>query len=86
VCGWLYAAGNGTSPVWVRRHVILTSCPKSYITGESMVLLEKFNLLKRFGPIDPSELTAREADAFAVLDHELFVEMRDGERDRSGRF
>ena len=65
---------------------MLTSCPKSYITGESMVLLEEFNLRKRFGSIDPTELTAREADAFAILDHELLLEVKHGERDRGGRF
>jgi hypothetical protein len=56
------------------------TCPKSYITAESEALLEEFAIFRRLGHIEPGTLTARQAEAFCILDHELAMEMKDGEQ------
>jgi hypothetical protein len=66
--------------VWARKHVVLGTCPKSYISAESTGYLEEFSFRRRFSRMDLGELTARQADAFVLLEHELAMEIRDGER------
>lgn len=66
--------------MWARKHVVLGTCPKSYITPESTSLLEDFAVFRRFGPGAPGTLTARQADAFIILEHELAMEIKDGEQ------
>jgi hypothetical protein len=60
--------------------VVLGTCPNSYITAESAALLEEFAIFRRFGRVDGGTLTARQAEAFIILDHELAMEMKDGEQ------
>jgi hypothetical protein len=54
-------------------------CPKSYITGESIVLVEDFLVRRRLGRIVLPELTGRQADAFTILEEAVTAEMRDGQ-------
>jgi hypothetical protein len=80
-CGWLGLGEKpGNPPVWARKHVLLTTCPKSFVTAESIRLLEDFSFWRRFGRTDTGELTARQAEAFILLEQELAVEVKDGER------
>jgi hypothetical protein len=80
-CGWLGLGEEpGAPPVWARRHVVLGTCPKSYITAESAGYLEEFSFRRRFGRMDLGELTARQAEAFVILEHELATEIRNGEQ------
>lgn len=65
-------------PVWARREVALGTCPKSYITAESMTLVEEFAIRRRLGGFDTAELTARQAEAFAMLEEALGEEIKDG--------
>ena len=67
-------------PVWGRKHVLVSECPKSYVSSESVALVEDFSFRRRFGQITPANLTARQADAFMVLESELAREIRDGEQ------
>jgi len=64
-------------PVWARKQVALDTCPKPYITAESHSLLEEFFVWRQLGVLDGETLSARHADAFAVLEKELAAERND---------
>jgi hypothetical protein len=53
-------------------------CPKSYITPESLTLIEEFHVRKLFGFGDITELPARTVDAFCILERESIAERRNG--------
>lgn len=55
----------------------VTQCPKSYIRGESLALLEKFYLFRQFPTALNEELSAKEVDAFLLLESELRREVQD---------
>jgi hypothetical protein len=61
--------------VWARRNVTLDQCPKPYITAESLALLEEFFLRRRFRAFSVGELSARQIDAFLILERELAAEL-----------
>lgn len=79
-CGWL-AEESGTAPaiVWARKAVGVTSCPTSYITPESIALVEEFHAWKLFGSTDWRALPARLVEAFFVLENELRSERDDAQ-------
>ncbi len=54
----------------------LGTCPKSYITAESEALLEHFLARRRIGGAGAEGLTAREVEAFAVLEEALAEERK----------
>ena len=58
----------------------ISTCPKSYVTGESLAFVEEFFGRKRAGGRPAEELSARQVEAFAVLENEFFLEVRDVER------
>jgi hypothetical protein len=62
--------------VWARSGVWLDTCPKSYITGESECLVEEFLVWRRLGSAGLGELTAKQVDAFVILE----AEARHGQR------
>jgi hypothetical protein len=66
-------------PVWTRGRTAASSCPKSYVTSESIALLEQFYAWKLFGNTDPKLLPARTVDAFFVLEKELAEERANGD-------
>ncbi len=79
-CGWLNPDGDsGTALVWARKHVSLQACPKSYISAESSGLVEEFFVRRQFGRIDVGELSARQVEAFVILEKELAREIIDGQ-------
>ena len=62
--------------VWSRRHVATDICPKSLVTAESLGWIEEFFVRKRLGlglglPFD---LSARQAEAFLILEEQLWLE------------
>jgi hypothetical protein len=67
-------------PVWARRGVCLGTCPKSYISVESESLVEEYLVRRRFGDVRAMELSARQAEAFAILENELSAEIRHGQQ------
>jgi hypothetical protein len=69
-------------PVWARKDVALLTCPKSYITAESETWVEEFFVRRRMGAIDFSVLSARQVEAFAILENALTAEIRDGQEKR----
>ncbi len=68
--------------MWARKDVALFTCPKSFITPDSETLVEEFFVRRRMGAIEFSELSAREVEAFAILEHALTAEIRDGQKQR----
>ena len=80
-CGWLPADSDSISAiVWARGRVSLTTCPTSYITSESIALLEEFHAWKLLGAGSVYELPARLVEAIFVLENELRSENNDGRK------
>lgn len=78
-CGFLPAEERGEPRiVWGRRQIHSDECPKSFVTGESMALLEEFFVSTRLGIPNSIELRARTADAFLILREQMEREERDG--------
>jgi len=68
--------------VWARNEVTLFTCPTSYITSESDALVEEFFVRRRMGAIAFSELSARQVEAFAILEKALTAEIKHGQEKR----
>jgi hypothetical protein len=66
--------------VWARGRVSLSTCPTSYITPESITLLEEFHAWKLFGAGSFYGLPARLVEAIFVLENELRVDSTDGQK------
>jgi hypothetical protein len=66
--------------VWARKTIAIESCPKSYVTAESEGLVEEFLVRRRLGGIDFDELSARQVEAFLVLEQALAAEELTGRR------
>ena len=66
--------------VWARGGVALTECPKPVITAESEALVEEYLVWKRLGPAAVGKLSARQAEAFVVLESAIEREKSHGER------
>lgn len=82
-CGWLSAGQEPAGAVvWARGEVVLHECPKSHITAESECLVEEYLVRRRLGGLQFSELTARQAEAFMILEKLLLMEMKHGQQDR----
>lgn len=80
-CRWLKPKEDESGPpVWGRREVVLWTCPNSFVTGESQSLVEEFLLRRRLGNINLTELTARQVEAFAMLEREFLEEMKNGQQ------
>ena len=62
-------ARSETNLVTAGRHDP-TQCPKSLITAESLVLIEEFQVWKRFGCADVSLMNARKVEALSILENE----------------
>jgi len=58
--------------------VFLDTCPRSFVSAESIGLVEAFAAWKLVGSGDFASLPARTADAFCVLENELRAEMNNG--------
>jgi len=57
--------------IWARRQVAIETCPTSYITAESLALLEEFHAWKLIGASDVYGLPARVVEAIFVLENEV---------------
>ena len=65
--------------MWLRRTVALNSCPKSYISAESEGMVEYFLVRRRMGETSLRNLSARQVEAFVILEQAL-----EGERQGAG--
>jgi hypothetical protein len=59
------------APVWVRKTAVLETCPRSYITAESESMVEEFLVRRRLGGSRFDELSARQVEAFVILEKAL---------------
>ena len=66
-------------PVWARRDVALRTCPKPYITADSQTLVEEFFGRRRLRGMDFAKLSARQVEAFVILEKALTGKMSDGQ-------
>jgi hypothetical protein len=57
----------------------IEECPKSLITAESLELVERFFAWKFSAARDAMQLTAREAEAFWILEKEWRTEQANGQ-------
>ncbi len=80
-CGFIDLDDSGGGrPVWARADVATETCPKSYVTAESVGLVEDFLVRRRLGSMNFEQLTARQAEAFLILDKALAKERAHGEQ------
>ena len=63
--------------MWARKDQALRMCPKSYISAESTTLVEEFFVRRRIGGMDPANLSAKQVEAFVILEKALANEMND---------
>jgi hypothetical protein len=66
--------------VWARGKASLATCPTSYITADSITLLEEFHAWKLLGAGGVYEMPARLVEAIFVLENELRMENNDGRK------
>lgn len=80
-CGW-QASNDASDPpiVWARGRTSLATCPTSYVTAESVALLEEFHAWKLLGSKGFYDLPARLVEAIFVLENELRAEANDGQK------
>ena len=78
-CGFLKTEARGEPRlVWGRKHAQTDECPKSFVTSESLALIEEFFVGRRLGIQDSLDTDARKVDAFLILRDEMEREERDG--------
>ncbi len=64
--------------VWAGGRVSIETCPTSYVSAESIALLEEFYAWKLLGVGSVYNLPARLVEAIFVLEKELRTEINDG--------
>ncbi len=64
--------------MWARKGVTLFACPKSFITPSSQALVEEFFVRRQLGAIEIQELSAKQVEAFALLEKALTAETKHG--------
>ena len=78
-CGFLPEEQRGEPRiVWGRGRVESQECPKSFVTGDSIALLEEYFVRRRLGIPDSIEMEARTTDAFLILRDQMDREERNG--------
>jgi hypothetical protein len=78
-CGFLAEeARPAPRIVWGRGPVCAEECPKSFVTGESLSMLEEFFVRQALGAALPVSAPARVVDAFLILREEMEREGRNG--------
>ena len=63
--------------MWARKNVAIETCPKSYITAESQTLVEEYLVRRRLAGMEFAKLTARQVEAFLILERALAEEIKD---------
>jgi hypothetical protein len=63
--------------VWARGGATAEECPTSLVTPASIEFMERFFAWKT---VEKHELTAREAEAFVVLEREWRMEQTNGQQ------
>jgi hypothetical protein len=78
-CGFIAAAKRAPiRVVWARLTAQTEECPTSFVTGESLALVEEFFVRRRLGIPDSVAMDARKVDAFLILRNEMEREEQHG--------
>ena len=72
------AAETPPKVVWARRRVSTDQCPVSTVSAQSLAWIEQYYVWRKLGPNYPGELSAREVEAFLILEQEGQAEGSDG--------
>ena len=72
------AAKTPEKIVWARKRVSTDRCPTSIVSAQSLTWIEQFYVWRRLGAKYPGELSAREIEAFLILELEAQAEMNHG--------
>ena len=76
-CGWTdEAPPSAERAVWARGGVTVNSCPKSYVSAQSLAWLEEFRTWKLLGRSGYRGMAAKTVDAFCVLESEWIKQNR----------
>ena len=77
-CGWRVDGQTGSPRVvWAGGGVATDTCPRSYVTAQSVTWIEEFLVRRKLGGAPVEDLDARTAEAFLVL-----MEQMEGRNDR----
>ncbi len=76
-CGFMAHLEPTERVVWARKGAAAQTCPKSYITAESLAWVERFVMWKKLGYMESNEPDARDAEAFLILEREWAAERLD---------
>ena len=80
-CAWLPERTlPAARPVWAHKGVYTEACPKSVVEPQSLAWIEEFLVWRRIGGTPLNEMSARQVDAFLILDAELTAERDDAKR------
>lgn len=80
-CGWLgYDKSEPFRIVWARGGQQLSTCPRSYVTPESISWLEGYRTAQLFGFGDVLRMAARDVDAYRLIEEETAREERNESR------
>ena len=72
------AAETPPHVIWARKYVSTDVCPTSLITAQSIGWMEEFFVWKRLRLGLPFTLSARQAEAFLILEEQLSLEEHSG--------
>jgi hypothetical protein len=76
-CGFLRPTVSvPRGPVWAQGDLWLEECPKPYISAESLGIIERYLVWKKFGGNSVETRPAKEVDGFLTLDAEIAEEER----------
>lgn len=77
-CGWLgFNVESIPQPIWTRREIFTTCCPKPLITPQSIAWIEAYVVFKRLGGGLALSTPAKDVDAFLILEDLVFKERAD---------
>ncbi|HYM06116.1 MAG TPA: hypothetical protein VEU11_06110 [Terriglobales bacterium] len=77
-CGWVPTAlESRPRVVWTHKGISTETCPVSFITAQSIGWVEEFFVWKRLRLALPYDLSARQAEAFLILEEQLSLERQD---------
>ena len=85
-CGWIpRALETPERVVWARNSAATTTCPKSFISAQSMAWIEEYLVRRKLGQKGIDGLGAREVEAFLIIEHELTEAMGGDDSARRAR-
>ena len=76
-CGWLNERQRQDTVVWASKGVAINECPRTYVRGESIALVERYVAWRLGGSAVDMNMRAKDVDAFQILTQESEPEVND---------